>query len=257
MWAFPVSGLDTRPATRTKLKVQRNMNLDGSRVLVTGASAGIGYAIAERLQTRGARVVINGRDVERLASAGERLGLHPVAGDVSADADSIVSQAIKKLGGLDTLINNAGWGQRMPLATLDAEVYEAMWRTNVLGAALMAQACLPHLKSAAGGNIVNIASTAARRGYAEGSAYCSTKFALRGMTECWQAELRPENIRVMLVNPSEVQTGFGGRDPERAKNPHKLFSEEVAHAVVSALEMHPRGFIPELTIHATNPWRES
>ncbi len=145
----------------------------------------------------------------------------------------------------------------MSLEELDPELFEEMWRTNVLGAALMAQAALPHLRKAKGGNVVNISSTAGRRGYATGSAYVSTKFGLRGMTECWQAELRRDDIRVILVNPSEVQTGFGGKEPSRTLLPHKLVSEDIAHAVVTALEMDDRGFIPEVSVYATNPWKDA
>ncbi len=230
------------------------MHLDQARILVTGGSAGIGAAIAELAASRGARVVINGRDPERLRAAAERLGAEAAAGDVGRDAEWIVGLAVEKLGGLDVLVNNAACGQRMPLEELDPQVFEDMWRTNVLGAALMARHSLPHLRRSGGGSIVNIASTAAKRGYAEGSAYASTKFALSGLTQCWQAELRPHDIRVIQINPSEVQTGFGGKDPGRALDPHKLVSEDVAQAVIAALEMHDRGFVPELTIWATNPW---
>lgn len=230
------------------------MNLTDARILVTGGSAGIGTAIAELAMERGARVAINGRDAAKLNNCAERIGAHPVAGDVGADSESIVAGAVAHLGGLDVLVNNAGWGNRMTLEELDPEIFEAMWRTNVLGAALMAKHSLPHLRAAGGGSIINVASTAAKRGYPGGSAYSSTKFALSSMTQCWQGELRPHDIRVIQINPSEVQTGFGGRDPDRAPDPKKLLSEDVAHATIAALEMHDRGFIPELTIFATNPW---
>ena len=194
------------------------MQLKDSRILLTGGSAGIGLAIAEACLDRGARVVINGRDPSRLEAAGVRLGIGVAQGDVGEDAARIVSTAVEHLGGLDVLVNNAAWGHRMTLEDLDATRFEAMWRTNVLGATLMAQRALPHLRTAGGGSIINISSTAGRRGYAGGSAYVSTKFALRGLTECWQGELRREDIRVILINPSEVQTGFGGRDSERQLN---------------------------------------
>jgi len=230
------------------------MNLKHARLLVTGGSAGIGAAIARSALERGARVVVNGRDGERLRSAAAELGAEAVQGDVGSDAEAIVAGAVAALGGLDVLVNNAGWGRSMTLEELDADVFEEMWRTNVLGAALMAKHALPHFAAAGGGAIVNVASTAAKRGYAGGSAYSSTKFGLSALSQCWQAELRPRDVRVIQVNPSEVQTGFGGRDPGRPLNPKKLVSADVAHAVLTALEMDDRGFIPELTIHATNPW---
>ena len=231
------------------------MQLQNARVLVTGGSVGIGHAIAKQALAKGARVVVNGRDAARLEAAAQELGTDAAPGDVGRDAEAIVARAVDRLGGLDVLVNNAGWGRRMPLDELDPAVFEEMWRTNVLGAALMAKHALPHLLDAGGGSIVNIASTASKRGYASGSAYASTKFALAGMTQCWQAELRPQDVRVILIQPSEVQTGFGGKDPDRPLDPNKLVSDDIAHAVVAALEMDRRGFIPELTVYATNPWK--
>ncbi|GJM20660.1 MAG: putative oxidoreductase YoxD [Planctomycetota bacterium] len=229
-------------------------SLTDQRMLITGGSAGIGFEIARAALEQGARVVLNGRDAARLEAAADKLHVPFVAGDVGTDAPAIMASAVEQLGGLDVLVNNAGWGRRMTLEELDADVMHEIWRTNVLGAALMAQAALPHFEVAGAGALVNIASTAALKGYAGGSAYSSSKFALASLSQCWAAELRPRNIRVLQVNPSEVQTGFGGRDLSAGMNPRKLFAEDVAHAVLGALTMHPRGFVPELTIHATNPW---
>ena len=104
------------------------------------------------------------------------------------------------------------------------------------------------------GNIVNICSTASLRGAPNGTAYYASKFALRGMTECWRGELRQHNVRVFLINPSEVLTGFGAAAGyQQEPNPTKLRGEEIAHAVNAVLEMDDRGFTPELTVFATNP----
>jgi 3-oxoacyl-[acyl-carrier protein] reductase len=130
-----------------------------------------------------------------------------------------------------------------------------VFATNVTGAMLMAREAAKHFVERKAGNIVNIGSTAAVRGAARGTAYYASKFALRGMTECWRAELRPFNVRVMLVNPSEVLTDFNATAglEQQADNPTKLHGEDIAHAVRSALEMEDRGFITELTVFATNP----
>ncbi|HXQ77858.1 MAG TPA: SDR family NAD(P)-dependent oxidoreductase, partial [Gemmatimonadaceae bacterium] len=98
-------------------------------------------------------------------------------------------------------------------------------------------------------------STAGQRGFANGSAYCSSKFALHALTECWRAELREHNIRVMQVNPSEVQTSFGSTEskPVKPQNPSKLIAEDVARVIVSMLEVEDRGFVTEATVWATNP----
>lgn len=105
------------------------------------------------------------------------------------------------------------------------------------------------------GNIINVASTAAKSGFSGGSAYCASKFAMSALTECWRNELRVHNIRVMQINPSEVQTQFvvnSGR-PERPFNETKLRASEIAHVIASMLEMDDRGFVTELTVFATNP----
>jgi 3-oxoacyl-[acyl-carrier protein] reductase len=99
---------------------------------------------------------------------------------------------------------------------------------------------------------VNISSTAGTKGFQGGTAYASSKFALRGMTECWREELRRSNVRVILVNPSEVLTGFGGKPP--ADNPRKLRPREIADAIVGALKVDDRGFLPEFSVFATNPF---
>lgn len=231
------------------------MDLGGAKVLVTGSSVGIGYAIAAMAKERGAQVFLNGRDAGKLAAATMRLGAPGLAGDVgdAAEAGALVDAAREAMGGIDVLVNNAGWGRRMTLEEFDPEVALEIWRTNILGVAHCTKACLDDLKSAKGA-VVNIASTAALRGYPGGSAYCGSKFALRGMTECWRAELRPHDIRVLLVNPSEVQTCFGGQPEDRPLDPKKLHSDDIAHAVCTALEMDDRGFIPELSVFATNPW---
>ena len=92
------------------------------------------------------------------------------------------------------------------------------------------------------------------KGAARGTAYYASKFALRGMTECWRDELRKHNVRVMLVNPSEVLTDFSKvAGFEQKENPTKLRSEDIAHMVKAILEMDDRGFTPELSIFATNP----
>ena len=84
--------------------------------------------------------------------------------------------------------------------------------------------------------------------------YASSKFALRGMTECWRAELRKHNIRVILINPSEVTTAFGSANGiERPEEPSKLTAREIAHAIEASLSMDDRGFVAELTIFAANP----
>ena len=152
------------------------------------------------------------------------------------------------------LVNNAGIGFFKDLVDFDLESFEAVFNTNVTGAMLMAREAARHFIKRQRGNIVNISSTAGLRGAPGGTAYYASKFALRGMSECWRAELRKHNIRVFLVNPSEVLTNFSSRAGLTQKeNATKLRGEEIGYAVKAILEMDDRGFTPELSVFATNP----
>ncbi len=233
------------------------MTIKDSAILVTGGSLGLGKAMAKSLCDKGASVWITGRDRQRLDQAADETGARAILADVSQPADIEKTCAVirKESGRLDALVNNAGIGEFPRLEEATLEHFEEIFRVNVYGAALMAQAVLPFFREAGKGAIVNIGSTAALRGFERGSVYAASKFALRGMTQCWQAELRKENIRVMLVNPSEVPTAFASKERvERELQEKKLTPVEIAHAVCSVLEMDDRGMIPELAVWATNPW---
>jgi 3-oxoacyl-[acyl-carrier protein] reductase len=233
------------------------MNLEGATALVTGGSSGIGLAIAKTLIDAGAKVAITGRDEKRLNSTARSIGAHPIHADVGKEADVLrtYSELFREFDHLDILVNNAGVGVLKPLAEMDLGSFERVFATNVTGAMLMGREAAKHFIQRSSGHIVNIGSTAALRGAARGTAYYASKFALRGMTECWRTELRPFNVRVILVNPSEVLTEFYATAglQQNMQNPTKLRGEDIAQAVRSSLEMDDRGFVTELTVFATNP----
>jgi 3-oxoacyl-[acyl-carrier protein] reductase len=233
------------------------MDLNNAVALITGGSSGIGRAVAQTLAASGTRVAITGRDSGRLTEAARQLGAHAIVADVSIEADvkRSCSETLEKFGDLDILVNNAGVGIFHNLVDFDSEDFKKVFATNVTGAMLMAREAAKYfIGGKKKGNIVNIASTAALRGAPEGTAYYASKFALRGMSECWRAELRRHNIRVILVNPSEVLTNFyptAGLPQKESVS--KLRPEDIAGVVRCALEMDDRGFVPELSIFATNP----
>jgi 3-oxoacyl-[acyl-carrier protein] reductase len=232
------------------------MNLKNAVALVTGGSSGIGYGIAKMLIDSGARVAITGRGKERLMNAAEALGAHPIQADVSkeADVERTYSEVHAKFGDLDILVNNAGRGVFKPLIEMDLKGFEDTFATNVTGVMLMTRAAAKIFIERKRGNVVNISSTASLRGAPGGTAYYASKFALRGMAECWRAELRKYNIRVFLINPSEVITNFGAASGFNQKdNASKLRPEDIAHMVKAVLEMNDRGFTPELSVFGTNP----
>ncbi|HEX8254340.1 MAG TPA: SDR family oxidoreductase [Thermoanaerobaculia bacterium] len=233
------------------------MDLASAKVLVTGGSSGIGLETARQLRARGAQVAICGRNEARVREAADAIGALAIHADVSVEADVVrmVRQVIDTFGGYDVLINNAGFGSFAPLVETDLAEMQRVFATNVFGAMLVARESAKHFIAQNRGNIVNISSTAGQRGFAGGTAYSASKFALSSMTECWRAELRKHNIRVMQVNPSEVQTEFvtnSGR-PARAASDRKLQAPDIAHTIVAMLEMADRGFITEAAVWATNP----
>jgi 3-oxoacyl-[acyl-carrier protein] reductase len=233
------------------------MKLENSKILVTGGSLGIGRATAKLLVESGAQVGITGRDRDRLRKAADETGSFPIVADVSRPNDIARTYDVfwGEFGALDCLINNAGIGLRREIENVTLDDFDSVFGVNVYGAAFMTAQAVPIFQRQNRGNIVNIGSTAALKGYEGATVYAATKFALRGMTQCWQAELRRYNIRVFLINPSEVATAIGNSDRrERTAPPNKLRSVEIAHAVKSVLEMDDRGFVPELSVWATNPW---
>ena len=233
------------------------MDLKNAKILITGGSLGIGKATAKVLVDKGAHVGITGRDVDRLKTAAKDTGAFPITADV-AQSDDIArtyDEFMGKFDDLDCLINNAGVGVFKTLEETESKDFEKVFAVNVFGAARMAARAVEIFKKSGGGNIINIGSTAAEKGFERGSIYAASKFALRGMTQCWQAELRRHDIRVMLIDPSEVATAFADPDRvEREAPANKLTSYEIAHAIASVLEMDNRGMIPELAVWATNPW---
>jgi 3-oxoacyl-[acyl-carrier protein] reductase len=232
------------------------MNLNGATVLITGGSAGIGRAIAASLADAGARVAITGRNDQKLAEAAASIRAHPIRADVTSETDVLrtYEDVMRTFGHLDVLVNNAGFGTFNPLVDMDRRSFDAVFATNVTGAMLMAREAAKHFITRNQGNIVNICSTASLRGAPRGTAYYGSKFALRGMTECWRAELRQYNVRVFLVNPSEVITDFATSAGRSQKDtPTKLHGEDIALIVKAMLEMDDRGFTPELSVFATNP----
>jgi 3-oxoacyl-[acyl-carrier protein] reductase len=232
------------------------MKLQNATALITGGSSGIGFSIAKTLIDAGSRVAITGRDEKKLYKAAEILNAVPIRADVSNESDvsRTYREALQAFGHLDILVNNAGSGVFKKLIDMDRTSFETVFATNVTGAMLMGREAAKHFIQQKYGNIINVCSTASLRGAANGTAYYASKFALRGMTECWRAELRQYNIRVFLLNPSEVLTSFAAAAGyEQKENPTKLRGEDIAHMVKAMLEMDDRGFTPELTIFATNP----
>jgi len=238
------------------------VTLSGRSILLTGASGGIGRAVAEILARQGANLTLVGRRPEPLESLRSRLdskggGAITVAADIRrpVDAARAVNEAVKRFGRLDVLVNNAGIGYLASLAEADDSTVADLLETNVLGTFRMTRAAYAALARARDAVIVNVASFAGKVGVPYYSFYNASKFALVGMTEAWRRELGPKGIRVALVLPAAVETEFlAGLDRTRALGLGPagtvLTADEVARAIVGAIRS-PR---PEIFVPRRNRW---
>lgn len=226
------------------------------RFLITGGSQGIGAALVDQARAAGHHATFTGRDHARVAALAASTGAHGVVADVTSGADNqrAVDEAVSRMGGIDVLVNNAGFVYRAEIGALDLDKMRAVFETNVFGLVDLTNRAVPHLKQAGFGDIVNIASTSGMKGAPAGTAYSGSKWAVRGITQCWQAELRPSNIRVSCICPSEVQTSFGGRTGRN--NPNKLYAADIAATILAGVGLPQRVLWTELAIFATNPWKE-
>lgn len=226
------------------------------RFLITGGSQGIGAAIVEAARAAGDKVVFTGRNEELIEQVASATGAHGLRADVSVVEDNARTVEVCKemMGGIDVLVNNAGYSYAAEIGSVDIGAMKAMFNTNVFGLVDLTNRVVPLMKEQGQGDIVNIASTSGMKGHAQGTSYSASKWAVRGISQCWQAELRPHDIRVICVCPSEVQTAWGGKVGRN--NPRKLYASDIAEAVLSAISAQRRALWPEFAVFATNPWGE-
>ena len=227
-----------------------------SRFLVTGGSQGIGAAIVEQARKAGHQVVFTGRKKELIDATARRTGAVGLQADVSVPDENArtVDACTERMGGIDVLVNNAAYAYRGEIGALDVSKMKEMFETNVFGLVDLTNRIVPAMKERGAGDIVNLASTSGMKGAATATAYAASKWALRGISQCWQAELRPHGIRVICICPSEVQTNFGGKSGRN--NPNKLYAADIADTITAALNMPRRALWPELAVFANNPWKE-
>jgi 3-hydroxy acid dehydrogenase / malonic semialdehyde reductase len=227
--------------------------LEGRTAIVTGASSGIGAAIARALAAGGARVAGGARRVDRLET---EIQLELDVTD-PASSERFVDEAVRELGGLDILVNNAGLGLgRDPFDDSSEEDEEIVLETNVHGLLRMTRLCLPHLRD--GGHIVNMGSIAGRQAYENAAVYVASKFAVRGFTYALREDLLGRPIHLTTVDPGLVETNFSRvrfrGDEEKAAavyaNVEPVRPEDVADCVVFVLTRPPHVNIDELVVKA-------
>jgi len=194
--------------------------LAGAAALVTGATSGLGRAVALRLAAGGANVALLGRsqqDLDDVAEQIETTGLRalPIQVDLAhaASLGEVVDRAVRELGKLSVLVNAAGTDVPRSAEDLSLDEWERVLAVNLTAPFMLAQAAMPHMRQRGGGLIVNISSVAGRRGWANASAYCATKFALTGLTQSLAAEGRQDGIRVCVLYPGAMSTSWGTFEP--------------------------------------------
>ncbi len=230
--------------------------LAGQTALITGASRGIGLAIARKLGAMGAQLALCARDAGRLEQAEAELrqaGCRTLAvpADVTdaAAVDALVQKVIGTLGGIDILVNNAGVGVFAPLHELREDDWDRVINTNLKGVYLCSRAVAPQMMRRHGGHIINISSLAGKNAFAKGGVYCASKWGLQGMTACMAEDLRGYGIRVSAVCPGTVETEFS---PHAGKDPKKMLQpDDVAHVVAMLLTQAAQSFVSEVELRPT------
>jgi len=184
--------------------------LEGTRALITGGSSGIGASIVERFRSEDAAVVLTGRDETRGRGVAARTGAAFVAADVrdAAGVAESVAAAVRLLGGLDTLVANAGVLHEAPLSETTDAAWDSVLDTNLVGYYLYAVACLPHLRAAGGGSITMISSDAGVWGETAIGAYSVSKRAVNMLAQTLAVEAGPDRIRVNAVCPGDTTPGM-------------------------------------------------
>ena len=237
------------------------MDLTGKVVVITGASMGIGEAIAKEFIDRGANVVFSSRDLQRTEGARQRVGglerSIAVACDVTKRADiaNLSAQALSRFQRVDVWVNNAGYGLMDSVESMDMRECRRMFDTNLFGTIDAMQLVIPVMKKQSSGTIINIASTAGHIAVPFMAAYCATKHAMRAIGNAARVELRGTGVNVLTVCPGYISTDFSvnavkGKEQLRlgAAVKRRITPDRVARAVV-------RGYLGgkrEMSV----PWRD-
>ncbi|WP_289355961.1 3-ketoacyl-ACP reductase [Paenibacillus sp. S-12] len=237
-------------------------DLTNKTALITGAGKGIGKALAESLAQEGVHLGLIARtaaDLEALkaeltAKYDIRVAIATADVAVQEDVNRAVASLSEQLGAIHIVINNAGIAKFGKLVDMDPQEWERIIQVNLMGTYYVTRAVLPAMIEQNEGSIINISSTAGERGFATGSAYNASKFAVMGMTEALMQEVRKHNIRVTALTPSTVNTelavnaGLNIGDEERMMQP-----EDVAELALAALKLPQRVFVKTAGIWTTNP----
>lgn len=241
------------------------MDLDGKVAIITGASRGMGAAIARELAQSGVKLCLVGRDIRRLESVAEDirvLGIEVLCSvtDIryESQVDSMVEKAVDQFGTVDVLVNSAFWGPPASIEDTTEEFWDQTLDTTLKGAFLCARAVASIMKMKESGRIVNIGSLAGKVGEDNRTAYCAAKWGLEGLTAALAEELTRYNIHIHLISPAATNTPWW-RETGANLTPEVLERmippEVIARAVAWVLSQPDRVHIPDVPIYNTrNPF---
>lgn len=237
-------------------------SLQNKTAIITGAGKGIGRATAIELAKAGVHLGLISRTEEELVSLCKELteqygiSAYCATADISNqnEAESAVETLIGQLGRVDILVNNAGVAKFGSVLDMDPQDWEKIMAVNVMGTYYITRKVLPTMVEQNEGNIINIASTAGEKGFATGSAYCASKFAVMGFTESLMQEVRKHNIRVTALTPSTVNTPLAQNAGLKIGDEDRMLqAEDMAELILSVLSLPQRVFIKSSGIWTTNP----
>ena len=235
--------------------------IENQVILLTGASKGIGKVTAKKLSGLNPKLILVSRNINDLEKIRKEFSvidsnLLLIGANVSVEEDCqrIVSEAAAKFGTIDVLINNAAQFAHGKIEKIDIEDFDRVFATNIRGVFILTKLTLPFMIKQSSGTIVNISSTAGKRGYPGGSAYTASKFALNGFSECLIKEVREHNIRVVTISPSMVDTKEKPiKEQKETGKGIYMRAEDVADSIVSAIALPQRALIKDIEIWGTNP----
>ncbi len=229
-------------------------NLKDKVALITGATKGIGYGIAEALLKQGVKVAITSRSQESADEAAKKLGSNAIgiAADVKdfKSQEEAVAKTIEKFGALDFLIANAGVGHFAPIDELSVEEWEDTIDTNLTGVFYSVKASLEAIKKAKG-YIITISSLAGTNFFPTASAYNASKFGLTGFSQAMMLDLRKYDIKVSTIMPGSVATHFAEHTPDKKEDAWKIQPEDIGQLVTDLLNMHPRTLPSKIEVRPT------
>lgn len=236
------------------------MELEGKVALVTGANSGLGRAISIRLAERGVLVGLLARTEEKLqnvhkeiaAVGGQSVPLPADLGDEEQTAQA-VERLAQKAGGLDILVNNAGLGIFKTVAEMSVEEWDKHINVMLRGAFIVTHHALPHLFKRGRGHVINISSLWAKRFCATCAAYTAAKFGVRGFSDSLREECRAKNVKVTNLMPGTVDTPFFEKARWETDLGNALLPDDVAHCVLSTLELPDRAVVEELVLQSIQP----